>query len=212
MAFCNSCGATLDAGTKFCNKCGAGVPAASAAATTPAVATTTPAQGGGSNVLKIVLIVFAVLVGLGIIGSVTTAYFVHRAYVKVRNNAHIEEKDGNMKVETPFGTVESSQDNDKIASDLGDFMYPDAEPVKGAAASATFGSTHTVSTQLETSDAPDKVAEYYKAKMPNATYTSSQGNVYSIMAGDKDHKSWTTISIAPQGDKTMIQISRVSRS
>jgi uncharacterized membrane protein YvbJ len=210
MAFCNSCGATLDAGTKFCNKCGAAVPAASVPAASAPVATT-PAQGG-SNVLKIVLIVVAVLVGLGIIGSVTTAYFVHRAYVKVRDQAHIEEKDGKVKVETPFGTVETSQDSSKVASDLGDFMYPDAEAVKDASSIATFGDTHTVSTQLETSDAPDKVATYYKAKMPNATYTSSQGNVYSIMAGDKDRKSWTTISISPQGDKTVIQISRVSRS
>jgi hypothetical protein len=210
MAFCNSCGTTLDAGTKFCNKCGAAVPAASApAVSTPAAA---PVQGGGSNVLKIVLIVVAVLVGLGILGTVTTAYFVHRAYVRVRDNSHVEERNGNVKVETPFGTVESSQDSDKVASDLGEFMYPEAEAVKGTSSSATFGSTHTITTQLETSDAPDKVAEYYKSKLPNANYTNAQGNTYNIMAGDKDHKSWTTISISPVGDKTRIQISRVSRS
>src|SRR4051794_7237727 len=126
MAFCNSCGTTLDAGTKFCNKCGTAVPAASApAVSTPAAA---PVQGG-SNVLKIVLIVVAVLVGLGILGTVTTAYFVHRAYVRVRDNSHVEERNGNVKVETPFGTVESSQDSDKVASDLGEFMYPEAEAV-----------------------------------------------------------------------------------
>ena len=65
MAFCNSCGATLDAGTKFCNKCGAGAPAASVpAASTPAAAGT-PAQGGGGSAVKIILIVVAVIVGLG---------------------------------------------------------------------------------------------------------------------------------------------------
>src|SRR5919198_1815628 len=102
MAFCNSCGATLDAGTKFCNKCGTAVPAASAPAASTPAATTTPAQGGGgSNVLKIVLIVVAVLGGLGIIGAVTTTYIAHRAYVKFKENAHIEEKNGKVKVESP---------------------------------------------------------------------------------------------------------------
>jgi len=187
------------------------VPTASLPAGSPSVSTT-PVQGGGSNVLKIVLIVVAVLVGLGILGSVTTAYFVHRAYVKVRDGSHVEEKDGHVKVETPFGTVESSQDSSQVSSDLGDFMYPDAEPVKGTASSATFGSTHTVSAQLETSDSTDKVAEYYKTKLPNATYTGAQGSVYNIMAADKDRNSWTKISISPEGDKTRIQISRVSRS
>src|SRR5205085_2475217 len=159
MAFCNSCGATLDAGTKFCNKCGTALPAANIPVSTPGTAA--PAQGGGSNVLKIVLIVVAVLVGLGVIGAVTTAYVAHRAYAKFKES-RIEEKNGHVKIETPMGTVESSQDSDKVASDLGDFMYPGADAVKDASSSVSFGDTHTVSTELLTSDAPDKVAEYYK--------------------------------------------------
>ena len=65
MAFCNSCGATLNAGTKFCNKCGATV----SAPVPPAGASSAPANKGGSSALKIILIVVAVIVGLGILGS-----------------------------------------------------------------------------------------------------------------------------------------------
>ena len=60
MAFCNACGATVEPGAKFCPKCGAAVPAAAVASTAPA----TPAQ---SNALKIILIVVAVIIGLGIL-------------------------------------------------------------------------------------------------------------------------------------------------
>ena len=35
MAFCNSCGATLDSGAKFCNKCGTTQPGAAAPSVTP---------------------------------------------------------------------------------------------------------------------------------------------------------------------------------
>src|SRR6266568_2175080 len=68
MAFCNSCGATLSAGTKFCNKCGAAV---AAAAPTPGVTpASVPPTTGGSSALKIILIVVAVIVGIGILGVV----------------------------------------------------------------------------------------------------------------------------------------------
>src|SRR6266699_3167305 len=115
MAFCNSCGATLDAGTKFCNKCGAGVPAASApAASTPAG---TPAQGGGGSAVKIILIVVAVIVGLGVLTAGIGAYFVHRAYVKVHDS--VVDRNGKVKIETPMGNIETSTDPGEAAKSVG---------------------------------------------------------------------------------------------
>ena len=210
MAFCNSCGATLDAGTKFCNKCGAGVPAASVpAAVTPAAAGT-PAQGGGGSAVKIILIVVAVIVGLGLITAGVGAYLVHRAYVKVRDSAHIEEKNGKVKVESPFGNIETSTDPSEAARNIGVDVYPGAEVQKNGSASMTIAGMHTSSAIFETDDAPDKVAAFYKSKLPSSAYSSNQGDHYSMMSGDKENM--TTINIASRGDKTVIEISRVTKA
>jgi hypothetical protein len=209
MAFCNSCGTTLDAGTKFCNKCGAAVPAASAPAATPAAATA-PAQGGGSSAVKIILIVVAVIVGLGLITAGVGAYLVHRAYVKVRDSARIEEKNGKVKIESPYGNLETSTDPGEAAKNIGVDLYPGAEVSKNGTATMTIGGMHTATAMLETSDTPDKVAAFYKAKFPNTTYSSNQGDHYSMMAGSKD--DMTSINIEGRGDKTVIQISRVTKA
>jgi hypothetical protein len=211
MAFCNACGAAVEAGGKFCNKCGAAMPAAVAAPTvTSSTATTAapgqPAQGG--NAVKIILIVVAVIVGLGILGIGVVSYVGYR----IAKGTHIREHNGNVKVETPFGRVESSEDSSEVARDLGDFMYPGSEAVKGGSSMANIAGMHTVSAQLETEDAPDKVAEYYRSKFPDANYTSTQGNTYTIVAGDRSSRNWTTVTITPNDGKTTIQISRVSRS
>jgi len=205
MAFCNSCGATLDAGTKFCNKCGAAVPAASApVATAPPAAT--PAQGGGSSAVKIILIVVAVVVGLGIVGIAAVSYIGYR----VAKSAHVTQKNGQVKVESPFGNIETSTDPSEAAKSVGIDLYPGAEVSKEGTATMTIGGMHTASAMLETSDPPDKVAAFYKSKLPNTTFSSNQGSHYSMMAGSKD--DMTTINIEAQGDKTVIQISRVTKA
>ena len=86
MAFCNACGATLDGGAKFCTKCGATQPGGKVSSATPSSApaaaplTTAPKN---NNALKIILIVVAVIVGLGIIGIATVSFigyrFAHRS-------------------------------------------------------------------------------------------------------------------------------------
>ena len=211
MAFCNACGAVVEAGGKFCNKCGAAMPTAVAAApvvaTSPAGAPGQPAQGGG-NAVKIILIVVAVIVGLGILGIGVVSYVGYR----IAKGTHVREHNGNVKVETPFGKIESSEDSSEVARDLGDFMYPGAEAVKGGSSMANIAGMHTVNAQLQTEDAPDKVAEYYRSKFPNANYTSTQGDTYTIVAGDRSSRNWTTVTITPIDGKTTIQISRVSRS
>jgi len=209
MAFCNSCGATLDAGTKFCNKCGAAVPAASAPAASAPLTTTAPSQGGGGSAVKIILIVVAVVVGLAMITAGIGAYFLHRAYVKVKES-QIEQKDGKVKIESPFGNLETSTDPGEAAKNVGVDLYPGAEVSKDGTATMTIGGMRTATAVLETGDSPDKVAAFYKSKLPQAAYSSNQGDHYSLMSGDKDNM--TTVTIESRGDKTIIQISRVTKA
>lgn len=203
MAFCNSCGTTLNPGTKFCNQCGAvvsGGPPAPAVATSP-----TPAPTGGSSALKIILIVVAVIVGIGILGIATVGIVGYR----IAKSAHVRQEGDHVKVETPFGNVETSKDPEQAAKDLGVDVYPGAEVQKNGASSATFGAIHTVTANFESSDPVDKVCSFYKSRFPNAMATTSDQNRCNIVSNDQ--KNMVTINIEPNGDASKFQITNVSR-
>ncbi len=202
MAFCNSCGATLTPGTKFCNKCGA-VAGAPAPAATPAASA--PAPTGGSSALKIVLIVIGVIVLLGILGVASVGFFAYR----VAKNAHVRQEGDHVKVETPFGTVESSKDPDQAAKELGVDIYPGAEVQKNGASSASFGAIHTVTANFESSDSLDKVCSFYKSKFPNSMATTSDQNHCTIVSNDQ--KNMITVNIESGGDTTKFQITNVTK-
>ena len=201
MAFCNSCGTVMDAGAKFCPKCGTAAPAS---AVTPASTGSPAAPAKSSGALKIILIIFAVIIGLGILGMGAMAFFVHR----VVSHSHVHEKDGDVRVETPFGTMESTTDPNQAARDLGVDLYPGATVVKGGAANMTIGGMHTAAAEFETSDPVSSVAEFYKSKFPNANVVSAQEGRYSIVSSDKNNLF--TITIEPREGKTRIHIAKVT--
>src|SRR5271169_2283969 len=204
MAFCNSCGATLNAGTKFCNKCGAAVPAGPGVTSSPLPPAPPPSKGG-SGALKIILIIIAIIVGLGILTVGAFSFFVYR----VAKSAHVTQKGDSVKIDTPFGSLDTSQDPAQVAKDLGVDTYPGAQLQKNGTASMTFGNMHTVTASFETSDPVDKVCDFYKSKFPNATTTSSEQNRCSIISGDQ--KNMITISVQGSGDVTKIVIANVNK-
>jgi hypothetical protein len=209
MAFCNACGASISAETKFCNKCGVAVVAAPAAVSTasnstPAVA---PAPTSGGGALKVILIVVGVIVLLGVLGIASIGFFAWR----VARHTHVQQDGNNVKVETPFGTVETTKDPQQAARDLGVDLYPGAQVLNNGTASATFGNIHTVSAKLQSSDSIGAVLSFYKAKLPNAAVTTSDQSHCTIIASD--NKNMTTINIkAEGGGRTKIQISKVTKS
>ncbi len=202
MAFCNSCGATLDAGAKFCNKCGTTQPTAATSSSTPVAMTSTAPKS--NSALKIILIVVAVIVGLGILGVGVASFVAYR----IATHTRVHNRDGNVRVETPFGTVQTSTDPDETARNLGIDVYPGAQVVKGSSSNMNMGNMHTASAEFESSDPVSSVAEFYKSKLPGANVISSAGDHYSIISTDK--KNMLTINIEPRDGKTRIQIARVS--
>jgi hypothetical protein len=208
MAFCNSCGSAVEAGARFCPKCGA----AAAPAAAPAIAVPSPAPSAAANVspaksssaLKIILIIVAVVVGLGILGVGTAAFLVHR----VISRTHVQEKNGSVRVETPFGNVESTEDSDAAIQDLGIQVYPGATVIKGTTNSSSIGGMHTASADFESSDPGSSVAEFYKSKFPAASAMTSEGNHYSIVLGGRGNL--TTISIEPREGKTVIHVAKLT--
>jgi hypothetical protein len=218
MAFCNSCGANIVAGTRFCNKCGAAVltstlpPLASPPAvgsapptpSTPPVATPAPSSGGGA--LKAILIVVGVIVLVGILGLASLAFFA----LRVAHRTRVRHDGDNVKVETPFGTVETTKDPQDAARNLGVDLYPGAQVMKEGSVSMTFGNVHTAALTFETSDSVDKVCSFYKPKFPNAMAVSSDDNQCNIVSHDQ--KNMITINVKTENGKTKIVISNVSKS
>ena len=213
MAFCNKCGTAITQGTRFCNKCGAPILASGFPSSTPAPSAPTPSSNptptqappqGGSNALKTVLIVVGAVIVIGVIGlGALTFVGIHIA----RSRRHDE--GDRVKVETPFGTVESTKDPDQVAKNLGIDIYPGAEVQKDGASSAAFGNMRTVSANFESSDSVDKVCAFYKARFPNATVTTSEENHCTIVSTAPPNV--TTINVESRGSGAKFQISTVAK-
>ncbi len=204
MAFCNSCGATLDPGAKFCNKCGTTQPGAASAPAAPVFTGAAPAPSQNSSALKIILIVVGVIVVLGILGIGTVSFIGYR----IAKHSRIHNEDGNVRVETPFGTMNTSTDPEDAARNLGVDLYPGARVIKGTTSNMTMGAMHTAAAEFESDDPVNTVGEFYKSKLPNASAISTAGDHYSIISTDK--KNMITINIEPKDGKTRIHIARVS--
>lgn len=201
MAFCNSCGATLDPGAKFCAKCGAaiaGAPAAPAATAAPA------APSKGTNAVKIILIVLAVIIGLGIIGTVTATFIG----LRIAKHTRVTQDGKHVKVETPMGTVESSENAEEAARNIGVDVYPGAQIMQSDAANVNLPGMHTVAVNFQTDDPPEKVADFYKGQLPHANVNVSDDKHYTIVS--TRNKNLITVNIGPEDGKTVINIASVS--
>ena len=206
MAFCNSCGANLQSGAKFCAKCGAVQPVSGTVpvAGSPPAATVPAAQPQSSSALKVILIVVAVIVVLGVMGIATLSFVAWR----VARHTRISNRNDNVHVESPFGTVETTTNPEDAAKNLGIDLYPGAQLIKGKSANVSVAGMHTVAAQFETDDSADKVAAFYQSKFPNANVSAQDSGRYGIVATNSN--SMITISIEPQDGKTLIKISSVS--
>jgi zinc-ribbon domain len=208
MAFCNSCGASLAEGTKFCNQCGAAVagnPSGMAAQRpAPAAIGAPPPSKDSSNALKIILIMVGAIVLLGVVGLGTLAIVgIHLA-----RRAHVTQDGEHVKVETPFGTVESSKDPEQAAKDLGIDIYPGAEAKKAGAASATFAGIRTVSVNFESSDSVDKVCSFYRSKLSVASVSTSENHCTIV---SNVPPNMITVNAESEGEGSKFQISAVTK-
>jgi flagellar basal body-associated protein FliL len=172
--------------------------AAAIPATVPA-APAPPPQGSGA--IKIILIVVAVIIALGILGIGTLTFMIRRI-------AHHRQEgtDGNVRVETPFGGVQSTNNPDEAASNLGIDPYPGARVLNGN--TVTVGGVHTVTAEFESDDAPQKVMAFYASQFPKATVSTRDQNRFSLVSNDNN--KIVTINIEARDGKTRIAIADVS--
>ncbi len=217
MAFCNSCGNTLMPGAQFCNKCGANIGGPSPATAPPSgftpvvtpAATPVPAApaptGGGSGALKIILIIVAVIVVIGILGIVSLGLFIRH----VAKNSRVHQEGDRVKIETPFGNVDTTGDPAQIAKDMGIDVYPGAEVQKNGSAVTTFGNVQTATAIFTSSDSVDKVCAFYKSRVPSAMVSTSDQNRCTYVSNEQ--KNMLTINVEASGDNTKIEITSVKK-
>lgn len=199
MAFCNSCGAQLTEGTNFCSKCGKPITGGTAAATSSATATPT----GTSSALKTILLIVGAIVLIGVVGIAALTFIG----LRVARHTRVSQEGDHVKVETPFGTAETSKDPEEAAKDLGVDVYPGAEAQKEGASTATFGKVRTVSAAFQSDDPVEKVCAFYRSKFPNATVSTSDQNRCTIVSNSPPNM--ITINVEPSGEGSKFQIASV---
>ena len=202
MAFCNSCGASLGPNASFCSRCGA-TTSAPAASPSAAVPPATPPARSGNSAVKIVLIVVGVIVLLGGLG-IASLTFVALHFAR---NSHVAQQGDHVRVETPFGNVETSRDPDKAVEDLGDDIYPGAEAEKNGASIAAFGSNRAITAAFQSSDSADKVCSFYRSKFPASKVTIPSPGRCTVVSNDSNHM--VTIEIESSGAGCKFRISSV---
>jgi hypothetical protein len=171
-----------------------------AAGSAPGVAPAAKSSSGAKTILIVVLVIVGFIVlgiaGLGIVGW------------QIARHSRVQKNGEQVKVETPFGTVESTNNADEALNKLGIEVYPGARPQRGAAVSS-FAGMHTVTAAYESDDSADKVADFYKTRFPNARVSVAGSDHYSIVSTDKNNV--TTINVEARGDKTMFVITNVTK-
>jgi zinc-ribbon domain len=217
MAFCNSCGAALDPSTRFCNKCGAAVLASTpVSAARPAVSATpapmAPAQAPrqGSSALKIVLIIVAMVFVIGFLALGTIGFIGWRVAKRVHQAQIHQDANGNVRVDTPFGSAETNKDPTVAARELNIEIYPGAQLEAEGSSSATIFGMHTVTARYRSSDSLEQVSNFYKSKYPNAMMSTCDTNACNIVSTDQKGTT-TTINIQGVPSGTEIKLTQLSK-
>lgn len=223
--FCTKCGSPLASSTGFCTVCGAPVgagvvtpqPVLPTAAPTPPAAPPTayapppggypPAQAKSSGgALKVILIVVAVVVGLGVLAAGGFAFFAWRVAQAVHTDSN-----GNATISALGSSISAGKNVNISEADLGVAIYPGATRGQGGMhMSLPTGSVD--SAVFVTSDPVSTVVAYYKGRL-GANETDINTDTGSMLSSGKegaDGKSGTMVMVAPgtgeNNGKTQISI------
>jgi len=202
MPFCNSCGTQLAAASNVCSKCGAPL---GGAAGLPAAPAQSPSSPASASPLKIVLIVFFVIVGIGILGLATLGIVGYR----MAKSARVSQDGGQVKIESPFGTIESSKDPQQAVRELGVDVYPGSQVQGNNASTTTVGAIHTVTAFFQSSDPVAKVCGFYSGKLAPASVTETATH---CTIASKNSQNVATVNIESSGEGSRFQITTVTKS
>ena len=200
--YCAKCGSEVAAGQPFCASCGA--PTALGGATLAAASqpVAISAKAGGNTVVKIVLIVVAIFVGLGILGAGVFGYTVWRISRAVHMSAN------GSQINLPGGSMSTNSSASYTAAELGTEIYPGAQPTKrGMRMTLPTGSM--VTGVFFTNDSKDQVVAFYKSKLGAEVATMEAGDA-AILTLKKGQQESVMVTVSAKSSqyqgKTQISI------
>jgi hypothetical protein len=150
----------------------------------------TPVKSGGA--LKIILIIFAILVGLGILGAGAVGFMVWR----VAHAFHVNGHNGQVTLNTPSGSVTASNASNFTPDELGTDIYPGAQPTQGGMR-MNLPTGSVVSGVFLTSDSKDQVLAFYKSKLGSDASVFDAANSAMISLRKGSHEN-IMVSISSQ--------------
>jgi hypothetical protein len=163
-----------------------------------------PAKSGGNTAVKIVLIIVAVFVCLGILGASIVGYGIWR----VSRAVHMNSSTGEAIINTPSGSFSANPTKKFTADELGIDIYPGASQSKeGMRLTLPTGSM--IAATYVTSDSKDQVVSYYKDKLGSqaTTMDTGDGALLSVNKSKQDSVMVTVTQKESQaGGKTQIHI------
>lgn len=160
-----------------------------------------PAQTGGGSAVKIILIVLAVVIGLGVLGASAVGFMVWR----VAHAIHTHAKNGDFTLNTPGGMISTGTPNSYTAEELGADIYPGAQATAGGMR-MSLPSGSIVSGAFETSDSKDQVLNFYKGKFGSDASVFDGSNSAMISVKKGDHESVMVTIAAEHNGKTKVSI------
>jgi hypothetical protein len=162
-----------------------------------------PAKSGGA--LKVILIIVAVFVGLGVLAMGAVGYIGYR----VAHSIKVSGKGDKVSISVPGGGTFSANTSEKFtASDLGVDIYPGATAGKGGARMSTNAGSWITAIYV-TPDSQDKVLAFYKDKLgSDASFMESSGG--SVVTLKKSEQEAVVVTITANSSeysgKTQIAI------
>ncbi len=163
-----------------------------------------PRPPNPSSAVKIILIIVAIVVGLGVLGLGVAGYTVWR----ISRAVHMSGNGSEMTLSTPEGKVNLNTTESYTAAELGTDIYPGAQSVKGGMR-MELPTGSMVTGVFVTSDSKDQVVAFYKNKFGSgaSTFDTADGAILTLPMGDKESVMVTVSSRRSENDgKTKVVI------
>ena len=203
-SFCSKCGSELSGDTKFCATCGTPTGAVASPATPAGQAPAVTAKPGGA--LKIILIVIAVFVGLGVL---TTAAVMFGVW-KLSKTVNVD-RSGGVTITTPEGKVSAGITPANVTeAEVGATIYPGATSAEGGIKfGAASGSMATYA--FKTSDSVQQVLAFYRDKFGPTVSVMETGDGALVTAAKNENEGiMVTIGRDETDGKTSIAITHTT--
>ena len=143
-----------------------------------------PAPAKSGSCLKIVLIVVAILVVLGLLAMAGIGYVAWR----VKKSIHVEGgPNGQVSMNIPGMSYSASTEQSFTASDLGTDIYPGAQSAKGGMR-MELPTGSMVTGVFVTTDSKDQVVAFYKNKFGTgaSVMDTADGAILTLPIGEKE--------------------------